>query len=119
MARVGHVIGNGDCAITSYKPAKGFKVTCNIPPMHVENAWGTCIVDFKMMNSINNGGVVIPGDWILGARPHHYINEHQNFRMRYGQQFKDFYLTLPDYVKNYTDFNCGHFATHYVEPFKM
>ena len=67
MARVGHVIGNGDCAITSYKPAKGFKVTCNIPPMNVENAWGTCIVDFKMMNSINNGGVVIPGDWILGA----------------------------------------------------
>ena len=30
MARVGHVIGNGDAAITSYKPTKGFKITCKI-----------------------------------------------------------------------------------------
>ena len=55
--RVGHVIGNGDGAITSYKPTKGFKVTCNLPPMHVPNVWGTCLVDFKMMRAISDGAV--------------------------------------------------------------
>ena len=34
--------------------------------------------------------------------------------MKHAQQIKEFYLTLPKYVKNYTDFNCGHMATHYA-----
>ena len=114
MTRVGHVIGNGDGALSSYKPARGFKITCNLPPMHVENTYGTCLVDFKMMRAISDGSVQVPGDWIMGARPHHYINEHANFRMRYNQHFKEYYMVLPEYVKTYTDFNCGHFATHYT-----
>jgi hypothetical protein len=82
--------------------------------MYVENTYGTCLVDFKMMRAISEGSVQVPGDWIMGARPHHYINEHPNFRMRYNQHFKEYYMVLPEYVKTYTDFNCGHFATHYA-----
>ena len=67
MVRVGHVIGNGDSAISAYKPSKGFKITCNLPPMHVENTYGTCLVDFKMMRAISDGSVQVPGDWIMGA----------------------------------------------------
>ena len=112
--RVGHVIGNGDGAITSYKPTKGFKITCNLPPMHVPNTYGTCLVDFKMMRAISTGAVQVPGDWIMGVRPKHYISEHPNFLLKYCQLFKEYYEVLPDYVKTYTDLNCGHFATHYT-----
>jgi hypothetical protein len=35
-----------------------------------------------------------------------------SFYMKYAKHVKDFYTTLPSYVKNYTDFNCGHMATH-------
>ena len=34
--------------------------------------------------------------------------------MKYSRQIKEFYLTLPRYAANYTDFNCGHMAAHYV-----
>ena len=47
MTRVAHIIGNGDNA-PMYKPAKGLKITCNLPPFTVENADTTGIVDFKM-----------------------------------------------------------------------
>jgi hypothetical protein len=36
------------------------------------------------------------------------------FYMKHARQIKEFYLHLPKYVKNYTDFNCGHLATHYT-----
>lgn len=29
-------------------------------------------------------------------------------------RIRNFYLDLPDYAGNYTNFNCGHFATHYA-----
>jgi hypothetical protein len=34
MTRVAHIIGNGDNA-PMYKPAKGLKITCNLPPFTV------------------------------------------------------------------------------------
>jgi hypothetical protein len=113
MAKVGHVIGNGDNAVM-YKPAKGFKITCNLPPFEIANVYTTCIVDFKMMKAIAEGSVVVPGDWMLGARPKKWCELRPDFHMRYANQIKGFYLELPKYAGNYTNFNCGHMAVHYT-----
>lgn len=111
--RVGHVIGNGDNA-SLYKPARGFKITCNLPPFPVQGAYTTCMVDFKMMLAIKEGGVVVPGDWVLGARPKIFMEKNPNFHMKYAGQIKEFYTELPAYAENYTNFNCGHMAVHYT-----
>ena len=113
MSRVAHVIGNGDNAVM-YKPSKGLKVTCNVPPFEVAGVYTTCLVDFKMMKAMTEGSVVIPGEWTLGYRPKVWMQNNPNFYMKVAQQIKGFYLELPKYVKNYTDFNCGHMATHYT-----
>lgn len=113
MSRVAHVIGNGDNAVM-YKPTKGLKVTCNVPPFAVEGVYTTCLVDFKMMKAMTEGSVTIPGEWTLGYRPKIWMQNNPNFYMKVAQQIKGFYLTLPEYVTNYTDFNCGHMATHYT-----
>ena len=113
MSRVGHVIGNGDNAVM-YKPSKGFKITCNIPPFEVNNVYTTCLVDFKMMKAMTEGSVYIPGEWTLGYRPKVWMENNPAFHMKVAQQIKGFYLELPKYVANYTDFNCGHMATHYT-----
>lgn len=123
MSRVIHVIGNGDQAVM-YKPSKGFKITCNLPPFAVNNVYATCIVDFKMCKAITDGSVTVPGDWILGYRPKVWYEKNpNNFRMRFGAQIKEFYTKLPAYCvpqhnpkdigAGYTNFNCGHFAVHY------
>lgn len=113
MSRVVHVIGNGDNAVM-YKPSKGLKVTCNLPPFAVENVYTTCIVDFKMCKAITEGSVIVPGDWVLGYRPKVWYDKNiDNFKMRFSQHIKEFYTDLPDYAGNYTNFNCGHMATHY------
>ena len=113
MSRIVHVIGNGDNAVM-YKPTKGIKITCNLPPFAVENAYATCIVDFKMMRAMTEGSVFPPGDWILGYRPKHYLEMHPDLRLKWANHVKEFYTELPSYVKSYTDFNCGHMATHYA-----
>ena len=113
MTRVAHVIGNGDNA-SLYKPTAGLKITCNLPPFAVDNVYTTCIVDFKMMNAIREGIVTVPGDWVLGARPKKFLEMYPSTHMKHAQQIKEFYLTLPKYAKTYTDFNCGHMATHYT-----
>lgn len=113
MARVGHVIGNGKSS-SLYKPSKGLKITCNLPPFAVDNVYTTCMVDFKMMKAIYEGVVTVPGDWVLGARPKKWMEMKPAFYMKHARQIKEFYLHLPKYVKNYTDFNCGHLATHYT-----
>ena len=112
MSRTVHLIGNGDNA-TMYKPSKGIKVTCNIPPVEVANVYTTCLVDFKMMKAMTGGSVVIPGEWTLGHRPKIWMEQRPEFYMKVAQNIKGFYLTLPKYVANYTDFNCGHMAAHY------
>ena len=71
------------------------------------------MVDFKMMNAIETGGVTVPGEWTLGLRPKMYCEMRPNFYMKYAPQIKEFYTVLPKYVANYTDFNCGHMAAHY------
>ena len=96
-----------------YKPSKGIKVTCNIPPFEINNVYTTCLVDFKMMKAMTEGSVFIPGEWTLGYRPKIWMQNNPNYYMQVAQHIKGFYLDLPDYVANYTDFNCGHMATHY------
>lgn len=113
MAKVAHIIGNGDNA-SLYTPSKGLKITCNLPPFEVSDAYTTCMVDFKMMKAIHDGSVVVPGEWILGARPKKWMEMHPSFHMKYARQVKGFYTELPKYAGNYTNFNCGHLATHYT-----
>jgi len=113
MGRSVHVIGNGDGA-NLYKPSKGIKLTCNLPPFPVEDVYATCMVDFKMMGAIAEGSLQVGGEWVLGARPHLWCQKKPGFHMKHAPQIKEFYLHLPEYVKDYTDFNCGHFAVNYA-----
>ena len=114
MPRVVHVIGNGDSAhFYNERERKGLKITCNIPPFPVHDAYGTCMVDFKMMRALTKGELQLPGDWILGMRPKIWMEKQPQFHMTMAPQIKEFYTKLPKYVPNYTDFNCGHMATHY------
>ena len=115
MPKVVHIIGNGDAAhFYNDEPRKGLKLTCNIPPFPVQGAYGTVMVDFKMMRALTKGELTLPGDWILGMRPKIWMEKNPQFHMMMAPQIKEFYLTLPKYVANYTDFNCGHMATHYA-----
>lgn len=116
--RVAHILGNGDSAIF-YKPAKGIKVACNLPPFDwIENIFISCMVDFKMMKALHEGSVINPYKWVLGYRPKIYCEKSPNFYMEHGEKVKEFYTTLPKYAgkggQGYTNFNCGHFATHYT-----
>lgn len=114
MTKTAHIIGNGE-SYRFYKPAKGIKMTCNVPPMEIDNVYATAIVDFKMCRAIHEGSINLSHmDWVLGARPKHYTEKQSQFYLKYARNIKDFYLTLPKYVANYTDFNCGHFCAHYV-----
>lgn len=115
MSKIAHLIGNGKSA-GMYKAdqAKGLKILCNLPPFEVRNAYTTVMVDFKMMKSIDDGVLQVPGDWVLGARPKKYMEMKPAFHMKYASQIKEFYTVLPKYAPNYTDFNCGHMATHYI-----
>lgn len=115
MSRVVHVIGNGDSAdLYNNKERKGLKLTCNLPPFPVENVYGSCIVDFKMMKAITEGVIDVPGEWILGYRPKIWMEKHPDFYMRRAIQVKEFFTKKPEYVANYTDFNCGHMAVYYA-----
>ena len=113
MAKVIQIIGNGDNAHL-YQPAKGLKIACNLPPFDISNIFVSCMVDFKMMKAITEGSVTNPYPWVLGVRPQKWMEMRQTFYMKYSPQVKEFYTVLPKYAKNYTDFNCGHFATHYA-----
>ena len=122
MTKVAHVIGNGDMA-SMYKPAKGLKLTCNIPPFSINNVYATAIVDFKMCAAISEGSVEVPGEWVCGYRPKVYCEKYPNFYMKFAHKIKEFYTTIPSYTKMksnetvgnmYTNFNCGHFITHYT-----
>jgi hypothetical protein len=116
MGRTVHIIGNGDTSplYQSNANSKGIKLTCNLPPFAIPDAYATTMVDFKMMHAMATGGVNVPGDWILGWRPKQFLEANPNFRVKWMNQVKEFYTVLPDYVPGYTDFNCGHLATHYA-----
>jgi len=123
MTRVAHVIGNGDNA-QMYKPAKGLKIACNQAPMPIDNLYTSCIVDFKMCAALAEGSVVINGNWTMGFRPKVWYDQNRgNFKMKFGHKIREFYTEIPPYTKllpdetignMYTNFNCGHFATHYT-----
>ena len=115
MKRIVHIIGNGDHAGYYWnEPRHGMKLTCNVPPFSVPNAYATIMVDFKMMKAINEGSVTIGGEWIIGMRPKIYMGNNPSFHLKYSHHIKEFYTELPKYVANYTDFNCGHMAVHYA-----
>lgn len=115
MPRVVHIIGNGPSAkYYQAQERKGLKLTCNIPPFEVPDAYCTVMVDFKMMKALTEKKLTIPGEWMLGYRPKIWMQQNPQFHMMMAPKIKGFYLKLPKYAKNYTDFNCGHMATHYA-----
>jgi len=113
--RIVHIIGNGDNAhIYNTEQRKGIKLTCNLPPFSVPDAYATCIVDFKMCKAITEGSVIPPGEWVMGMRPKMWCDNHPQFYMNHASRIKGFFTEKPEYVDNYTDFNCGHMATYYA-----
>ena len=115
MKRIVHIIGNGDHAGYFWnEPRYGMRLCCNVPPFVVPNSYATIMVDFKMMKAINEGSVIIGGEWIVGMRPKIFMEKNPAFHLKYSPQIKEFYTELPKYVANYTDFNCGHMAVHYA-----
>jgi len=117
MARVAHLIGNGDSCVY-YRPAKGLKVVCNLPPFAVDNVYVSCMVDFKMMKALTSEEIHNPYTWVLGFRPKVWMDKNPGFYMKNSAKIKEFYLDLPKYAgeggQGYTNFNCGHFATHWL-----
>jgi len=117
MAKVAHIIGNGDSSVY-YRPAKGLKIVCNMPPFAVNNVYVSCMVDFKMMKALTEGDFVNPYTWVLGYRPKMWMNKNPSFYMQNSAKIKEFYTELPPYAgkggQGYTNFNCGHFATHWT-----
>ena len=115
MPRVVHVIGNGDSSLLyEAEPRKGLKLGCNRIGFPVPDKFASCIVDYKFMQAMTNKEIDLPGQWILGFRPKHWMEMHPEYYMRVSHQVKEFYTELPKYAANYTDFNCGHMATHYA-----
>ena len=115
MARVVHVIGNGDHSfLYNEEPRKGLKLGCNHIGFEVKDKFASCIVDYKFMDALTKGNIYLPGQWILGFRPKHWMEMNPQFFMKVAKHVKEFYLELPHYVANYTDFNCGHFAVYYA-----
>ena len=105
MSGVAHLIGNGKSA-GFYSPSAGLKITTNLPPFEVNNIYTTVMVDFKMMNAIHKGVVVVPGDWVLGARPHKWMEMKNDFYIKYSRQIKEFYLNSSNSIVD-----CSHSIT--------
>lgn len=122
MARVVHIIGNGDNAsLFGREERKGLKIACNQTPFPIPDKYATVMVDFKFMNALMKGHVQVDGKWICGFRPKKWMEDHPDWYMKVAHQVKDFYTDLPKYAipdnnvgMGYTNFNCGHVATHYA-----
>lgn len=131
MAKVVHIIGNGDSASLYLREKRaGLKLCCNQVPFEVPDKWATVMVDFKMMDALTRGfkgdpaGLHIPGNWVLGFRPKKWMEARPNFHMSKAPQIREFYTDLPRYTwdtnkgedmgRGYTNWNCGHMATHYA-----
>ena len=119
MSETLHVIGNGPSATRYVQKSVGQKLTCNIPHFPIPDAFATVLVDFKMMNAIHKDGIHPPAPWVLGYRPKIYMQNNPTFSMQKAHLVRDYYTVLPKYAAGYTEFNCGHTATHYgVNKFK-
>lgn len=127
-----HVIGNGDSAPLYLKETRrGLKLACNQIQFEVPEKWATVMVDFKMMDALtryHNGdrsnGLRIDGSWVLGYRPKKWMESKPQFHIAKSHQIREFYTDLPQYTwsrskgedmgMGYTNWNCGHMATHYA-----
>ena len=122
MPRVVHIIGNGDNASLYHRePRKGLKLACNQTPFPIKDKYATVMVDFKFMNAMMKGTVIVDGQWICGFRPKKWMDDHPEWYMKVAHQVKEFYTELPKYAipnnnvgQGYTNFNCGHVATYYA-----
>lgn len=117
MSKVIHVIGNGDSAGLYLKMNNpdGLKLVCNMPPFEIRDVYATCMVDFKMMAALTEGSVNLGMyRWVLGNRPKIWMENKHAFYLKYAQNIREFYLHVPEYAGNATNFNCGHMAVHYA-----
>jgi len=121
--RVVHIIGNGDNAsLYGRRERKGLKIACNQTPFPIPDKYATVMVDFKFMDALMKGSVIVDGQWVCGFRPKKWMDDHPNWYMKVAHKVKTFYTTLPKYAlpangshgQGYTNFNCGHVATHYA-----
>lgn len=115
MSDIVHVLGNGDNSHTfDHNNKVGKRIICNVPPFAVENVFATCIVDFKMMFALFNNELNLDSfPWVLGNRPKMFMNDNPSFHIQKAKNIREYYLTVPKYAGNATNFNCGHMAVHY------
>ena len=114
MRRVVHIIGNGGSSfLYNEEKRKGLKLGCNQIGFNIPEKYASCIVDYKFMQAMTANEITLPGQWILGFRPKHWMEMNPDYYMKVSGQVKEFYTELPNYDANYTDFNCGHMAAHY------
>ena len=114
MRRVVHIIGNGGSSfLYNEEKRKGLKLGCNQIGFNIPEKYASCIVDYKFMQAMTANEITLPGQWILGFRPKHWMEMNPDNYMKVSKQVKEFYTELPNYAANYTDFNCGHMAAHY------
>ena len=67
MRRVVHIIGNGNSSwLYNEKERKGLKLGCNQIGFEIQDKFASCIVDYKFMQAMTAGQIVLPGRWILG-----------------------------------------------------
>lgn len=119
MVKRVNVLGNGDYSVLFSKDDErtGLNVICNMPPFPIpaSDVHATCMVDFKMMKALTEGSLNLDMyDWVLGVRPKKWMSMKPDFYMKHASHIKDFYLTVPKYAGNATNFNCGHMAVHYA-----
>lgn len=122
MGKVVHILGNGDKANFWHYVPKGkddIKLICNLPPFEVpiDEIYATCMVDFKMMAALTANALNLDAyRWVLGNRPKIWMTAPNNsmFYFKYAPNIREFYLTVPKYAGNATNFNCGHMAVHYA-----
>ena len=115
MRRVVHIIGNGGSSfLYNEEKRKGLKLGCNQIGFNIPEKYASCIVDYKFMQAMTANEITLPGQWILGFRPKHWMEMNPDYYMKVSKQVKEFYTELPNYAANYTDFNCGHMAVHYA-----
>lgn len=116
-----HVLGNGPSQHLWFendmKTGSGQNVVCcNQPwqPTPKERVWGTVIGDFKMIRPIAEGSIQLDGPWILGNRPKLFCDQNPTFYMKNAHIIREFYLQVPPYAANATDWSAGHLAVHYT-----
>ena len=122
MSRVAHVLGNGPSQHlwfeSDMKTGDGKNVvSCNIPWKTVpkDRLWATVIGDFKMIRPIAEGEITAHHmPWVLGNRPKLFCDQNPSFYLKYAQNIREFYLYVPPYAKNATDWSAGHLAVHYT-----